>query len=176
MHDGLTYPGVGATRHGGRPEGFSHLRVATPVGRGERDHRAAAQAVNRWLMHRAMGVRMATTAESAVPGALVVVGLGVGPLRLRAPCRVVWAVDEPGRTGWGYGTLPGHPVRGEEAFVVERDDRGTVWLTVTAFSRPAVWWTHAAGPLLRVLQRAYAWRCGSVLRRLVRRERARDGR
>ena len=119
---------------------------------------------------------MDTPAESAVPGAVVVVGLGVGPLRLHAPCRVVWAVDGPDRAGWGYGTLPGHPASGEESFVVERDPEGTVWLTVAAFSRPAVWWTRAAGPLLPVLQKLYARRCGQVLRRLVRRERARSGR
>lgn len=176
MADGFTYPDVGATRQGRHPQGFSRLRVPMPVGRGEHDYRVAARAVTRWRMHRAMGVRMATRARAAVPGAVVVVGLGVGPLRLRAPCRVVWTVDEPGRAGWGYGTLAGHPVRGEESFVVEQDDRGTVWLTVTAFSRPAVRWTRVAGPVLPVLQRLYARRCGAVLRRLVRRERARTGR
>lgn len=176
MGDGFTYPDVGATRYGRYPAGFSRLRVPTAVGRGDGDHRVAAQALNRWRLHRAMGVRMGTRAESAVPGAVVMVGLGVGPLRLRAPCRVVWAVDEPGSAGWGYGTLPGHPVCGEEAFVVEKDARGTVWLTVTAFSRPATWWTRAAGPLLPLAQRLYARRCGAVLRRLVRQERARAGR
>lgn len=54
---------------------------------------------------------------------------------------------------------------------MSREDSEAVWLTVTAFSRPAVWWARAAGPLIPVLQRAY--RCGAVLRRLVRRERAR---
>lgn len=167
----FTYGDVGATRHGRSPDGFSRLEMRMRVGRGEPDFRAAARAVTEWRMHRAMGVRMDTPAQEAVPGAVVVAGLGVGRLRLHAPCRVVWRVDEPGRAGWAYGTLPGHPVCGEEAFVVERDGAGTVWLTVAAFSRRAVWWTRAAGPLLPVAQRLYAWRCGTVLRRLVRRKR-----
>jgi uncharacterized protein (UPF0548 family) len=95
-------------------------------------------------------------------------GWAPGPLRLWAPCRVVWTVDERRRAGWAYGTLPGHPQCGEEAFVVSRDGSGTVWLTVLAFSRPAAWWTRAAGALVPVFQRVYARRCGTVLRGLVR--------
>lgn len=48
---------------------------------------------------------------------------------------------------------------------LERD--GAVLLTVTAFSRPAVWYTRAAGALVPLFQRAYARRCGAVLRRLA---------
>ncbi|SIP67631.1 hypothetical protein BN9982_740001 [Mycobacterium tuberculosis] len=38
----------------------------------------------------------------------------VGIAFLRAPCRVVYVIDEPDVRGFGYGTLPGHPVSGEE--------------------------------------------------------------
>ena len=61
------------------------------------------------------------------------------------------------------------PVRGEEAFLVERAEDGTVRFTVTAFSRPAGALARVAGPLLPLLQRGYAWRCASALRRLVTR-------
>jgi uncharacterized protein (UPF0548 family) len=81
---------------------------------------------------------------------------------------VITTVDEERRRGWSYGTLRGHPACGEEAFVVSLEEAGEVWLTVLAFSRPAVWWMRLAGPLVPVLQRAYARRCGAVLRRLVR--------
>ena len=85
---------------------------------------------------------------------------------IKAPCKVVWTVDEPRRSGWAYGTLPGHPECGEEAFVVERTGDGTVWLTVNAFSRPARWYARAGGAATRGLQHAYARRCGKVLRDL----------
>ena len=52
-------------------------------------------------------------------------------------CRVVYVVDEPGRFGLAYGTLPGHVERGEERFLVERDSTdGSVWYDLLAFSRP----------------------------------------
>lgn len=166
----LNYPGAGATA--GAPErwpaGFRRLRVSCEVGRGGADFAVAADAVMSWRLHRAAGVRFGTRAARAEPRADVLVGLGVGGLMLNAPCRVVWTVEEPRRTGWGYGTLPGHPVRGEEAFVVVQDEDGRVRLDVLAFSRPAVWFTRAPGPLLPVFQRWYARRCGRVLRRLVR--------
>ena len=39
-------------------------------------------------------------------------------------------------------------------------------MTVSAYSRPDTWWMRAVLPLVRVFQRAYAHRCGRVLRRL----------
>lgn len=178
---GLNYPGTGATAGPPErwPEGFRRLRVSSEVGRGGADFAVAAEAVMSWRLHRAAGVRFGTQAPRAAAGVDVAVGLGVGGLMLNAPCRVVWTVEEPSRTGWGYGTLPGHPVRGEEAFVVVREEDGRVRLDVLAFSRPAVWFTVAPGPLLPVFQRWYARRCGRVLRRLVREARgagAGDGR
>ncbi len=105
-----------------------------------------------------------TGADRAAPGVDVTVTLaGV----IRAPCRVVWTTEERRRAGWAYGTLPGHPESGEEAFVVDRTGDGTVWLTVTAFSRPAKWYTKAGGAAARGFQHAYARRCGTVLRRLA---------
>ncbi|WP_070008715.1 DUF1990 family protein [Streptomyces abyssalis] len=166
----LNYPGAGATADatGSRPAGFRTLHVSTQVGSGGADFELAAEAVMTWRLHRAAGVRFVTEARRAAPGVEVLVGLGWGGLRVNAPCRVVWTADRERRTGWGYGTLPGHPVRGEEAFVVVQDEDGTVRLDVLAFSRPSAWFTVAAGPLLPVFQRWYARRCGRVLRRLVR--------
>lgn len=74
------------------------------------------------------------------------------PIRFAAPCRVIYVIDEPNRKGFAYGTLPGHPERGEEAFVVDQTEDGSVWLTVRSFSRPASWQWWAVYPLLRLAQ------------------------
>jgi uncharacterized protein (UPF0548 family) len=173
----LNYPGIGATEQepGQWPAGYRTLRVSGQVGYGDEDFAVAADAVTTFRMHRTAGVRFGTDAGRAAPGVRIVVGLGVGSLRTRAPCRVVWTVERPDRTGWAYGTLPGHPLRGEEAFVVVRDDDGTVRLEVLAFSTPATWLTAAAGPLLRFFQRWYARRTARVLRRIVDGERRARG-
>ena len=46
----------------------------------------------------------------------------------KVPARVVYVIDEPLRKGFAYGTLPGHPETGEEAFIVEYRDDDSVWL------------------------------------------------
>ncbi|GAA2917794.1 DUF1990 domain-containing protein [Streptomyces mexicanus] len=160
----FTYEEVGATRVQGRcPPGYRPLHVRCRIGEGEEVFRRAAEAVLTWEMHRAVGVGVDTSAERAAPGTDVTVTLAG---LIRAPCRVVWTLEEPRRAGWAYGTLPGHPETGEESFVVHRTGDRTVWLTVTAFSRPAAWYARAGGPATRGLQHAYARRCGAVLRRL----------
>ncbi|NEA51311.1 DUF1990 domain-containing protein [Streptomyces sp. SID10815] len=160
----FTYEQVGATREQGHcPPGFHPMLVRSRIGEGEAVFRRAAEAVLTWEMHRALRVGVATDAERAVPGADVTVTLaGV----VRAPCRVVWTVEEHRRAGWAYGTLSGHPECGEESFVVDRTGDGTVWLTVNAFSRAAKWYARAGGPATRALQHAYAHRCAKVLRAL----------
>lgn len=93
-----------------------------------------------------------------VPGDSVVLGIPFGPFRVKAPARVVYVVDEPNRKGFAYGTLPGHPESGEESFVVEQTDDGSVWLEISAFSRPANGWWWLVYPVLRLSQAFYTRR------------------
>ena len=88
-----------------------------------------AQGILTWELQRRSGLRVRTESDVVVPGARVVSGFGVGPFRINAPCEVVWVRrpvpgDGPQSAGFGYGTLPGHPARGEEAFEVEIDAAG----------------------------------------------------
>ncbi|MFI9605325.1 DUF1990 family protein [Streptomyces sp. NPDC004069] len=160
----FTYEEVGATREQGHcPPGFHPLHVRTRIGEGTEVFHRASEAVMTWEMHRALGVGIEASADRAAPGVDVTVSLAG---LVRAPCQVVWTAQEHRRAGWAYGTLPGHPECGEEAFLVDRTGDGTVWLTVTAFSRPAKWYARAAGPATRGFQHAYARRCGTVLRKL----------
>ncbi|MFY1694916.1 MULTISPECIES: DUF1990 family protein [unclassified Solwaraspora] len=174
---GFTYPQTGATSQllrtaeaGHRPypalpAGYRHLRYRTALRPGTFDR--AGRAVLTWRMHRAAGARVAASAPRAEPGVQVTVSLGVGPLRMTAPCAVVWATDTADRVGFAYGTLDGHPASGEEAFLVERaGDR--VWFSVVAFSRPVAPAMRLAGPVAVAAQHLYAWRLGVALRRLTR--------
>ncbi|MEU1485681.1 DUF1990 domain-containing protein [Streptomyces sp. NPDC005752] len=163
----LTYPEVGATLLGPLPDGYNHLHHRAAVGRGRADFEAAGAAVTEWRMHRAAGAGVRASAVRAAAGVTVDVSAGIGPLRVTAPCAVVWTAYEKDRTGFAYGTRAGHPECGEESFVVELAEDGTVWFTVMAFSRPASWYARLAGPLVPLLQHWYARRLGRVLRRTV---------
>jgi uncharacterized protein (UPF0548 family) len=92
------------------------------------------------------------------PGDTVMLGIRFGPVRVHAPARVVYVVDEPTRRGFAYGTLPGHPEDGEESFVVERADDGSVWIVIRAFSRPSRWYWWLVAPVLRLTQEFYTRR------------------
>lgn len=92
------------------------------------------------------GEQLVRSGESAV------LLLGVGVLSIREPVRVIAVIDEPNRRGFSYGTLPGHPLSGEELFVVERRDDDSVWLTIRSISRPASPLGWAVLPVLRLAQ------------------------
>ena len=95
----------------------------------------------------------------AAPGDTAVLVTPIfGPFSFKSPVRVVYLIDEPFRKGFAYGTLHGHPEMGEEAFVVEQKDDGSVWLTVRAFSRPSNRWWRAISPVLRLMQDMYTRR------------------
>ena len=75
------------------------------------------------------------------PGDTIVVGLPVGDrLWLPLPGRVVLLEQSDTRVMYAVGTLPGHAFSGEESFTLEREENGSVWLTVRSFARPAAWW------------------------------------
>lgn len=163
----FSYAEVGATRDDDLPRGYNHLRYRTRLGDAS-VMRAAAEAVLTFAPQRAVGVRITADGSRAREGLTVTSGLGIGSLRIAAPCEVVWVEDGPDRAGFAYGTLAGHPESGEESFLVELAD-SAVWFSVIAFSRPARWYTKAAGPVAVAFQHTYARLLGRALRRLTAR-------
>jgi uncharacterized protein (UPF0548 family) len=149
----LTYREVGATASGRLPAGYGHLHVERQIGTGQQRFEQAAHAVMRWGMQHGARLRVQASTEVAAVDTVVLVRMGFLP----APCRVVYVIDEPNLRGFGYGTLPGHPESGEERFVVRRDPAtDAVFAEVSAFSRPATWWSKAGRPVVAVAQRAIA--------------------
>ncbi len=92
------------------------------------------------------------------PGDTANLVIPFGPFHIGSPVRVVYVVDLPARKGFAYGTLPGHPESGEEAWMLDQSDDGSVWLTIRAFSRPSstMWWM--VYPVLRIVQSVYTRR------------------
>jgi uncharacterized protein (UPF0548 family) len=153
----LTYSEVGATA-GELPARYHHIRRRVVIGQGQQVFAEAATDIAAWQVQLRAGLTVAASAPTATPGTVVVLGLGLGPLRLSAPCRVVYAVDQSRRRGFAYGTLPGHPESGEEAFLVECHDDDTVSFEITAFSKPSMITARLAGPAGRLIQSQFTSR------------------
>jgi uncharacterized protein (UPF0548 family) len=155
----FTYSPVGATRGSTYPAGFHPYDRSEDLGRGDGAFVHAIERLMSWRMHTGAGLRVTASAARVEEGG--VVRCRLGPLRI--PCRVVWVLDGPDECGFGYGTLPGHPESGEEAFVVSRSE-GLVRLRVRAYSRPGLLVTRLAGPVGRWGQRVMIGRYADALR------------
>lgn len=154
----LNYPGVGSTEHGMFPAGYPCVVAQAYLGQGLAVYRRVAEGILSWELQRRSGLRVRTESAIVTRGARVVSGFGVGPFRINAPCEVVWVRrplpgEGPQSAGFGYGTLPGHPERGEEAFEAEIDGQGRVSLKITAFSRHANWFYKSGALVARAAQR-----------------------
>ena len=157
---------------------WSVLRVTRQIGFGEPDFERAIERVMTWRMHDDAGVRVrkikperGTTGTPSHLQVGDVVELRLGPwfVGVLAPCVVVDVLDESithavgGRrtvreVGFAYGTLKGHPERGEEAFVVRLLSDGSVVGSIAAFSQPARWFTQLMPPVSRAVQHEIARR------------------
>jgi uncharacterized protein (UPF0548 family) len=164
----LTYAEHGATQST-LPQGYHQVHRHEQLGAGPETFLRAVTALTTWEMHRAVGLTVDASTPTAVVGSVVVMRLGPPGLDITIPCRVVYVVDEPDRQGFAYGTLPGHPETGEEAFVVHMHVDGGVYLDLRAFSRPATLMARAGGPFTRLMQQLVTDRYVRALRRLSRR-------
>jgi uncharacterized protein (UPF0548 family) len=150
---GLTYSDVGATCCPSLPLGFRHDLYERVLGTGDTVFDSATRGLRAWRAHVGAGAVIAPDGAPVEPGQTVVLAVPIGPAWAVAPCRVVYVIEEADRWGFAYGTLPGHPEQGEESFVVERDQSGSVTFRITAFSRPSALFARVGAPVTRAVQR-----------------------
>ncbi len=145
------YDGVGGT-DANPPAGYRIRRYQRHLGHGPATFDRAAAAVDSWAAQRHRGILLVP--DDVVPdvGATVVQAIRLGPVWVRAACRVVYRAESEDRAGFAYGSLSEHPVRGEEAFLVERDAAGVVRARIVVFSRPNHWLTRLGGPITALVQ------------------------
>ena len=147
-----TYAEIGATRDEMLPAGYRHDRYEAALGRGAEVYDASVRALRSWQPQRGAGVEVVPSDALVEERETVLLLIEVGVLRAVAPCRVVYVVEEPGCFSFGYGTLPGHPERGEVAFTIRLDPSGNVTFEVVSFSRTVDPFARLGTPLTRRLQ------------------------
>jgi uncharacterized protein (UPF0548 family) len=154
----LTYTDIGVTCPADREwiaagAGQRRYERTVLIGHGEDDWEAAARAVMKWAVKRKSGFEVVGD-QPATEGCDYELVARVGPLKIREPVRVVATVTEANRVGFAYGTLTGHPVSGEEAFVVHRDGSEVLFTLRSVTSAGAGGW-RLLFPIVLLAQRIY---------------------
>jgi len=189
VHDRVTYAAVGSTSHPQLlrfpPEGYTPFERRVRIGHGDRRWGFAVDELMTWRVKTRAGfgiVRRFPEDDDAelgqwrreqlyssdgeryaVPGETAI--LNFAKLPIREPVRVVSLIEEDARRGLVYGTLPGHPLEGEEQLVVERAEDGSVWFVVRSFARPATTAWTIMSPVLTIVRRLVINRYAAVLSR-----------
>lgn len=160
----FTYATVGCTREQPRPQrGWNIDRERVLLGHGEEVFRRACAAIENWRMFPREVAEVYWPEVPIVAGSAVGVLYWAAPARLwlLCPARIIFVNDSAAERshpqteqfGFAYGTLPGHPERGEERFLIEwnrADD--SVWYDLLAVSQPAHWLARLGYPYARYEQ------------------------
>ena len=159
----LTYDAVGMTLAGGAasvPAGYRRYEKTVNIGDGTVRWEFASAAVLQWGVKTRSGFTVVADRPSERDPQVILdqrywLTARVGPFHVREPIQVVAVIDEPDRKGFAYGTLSGHPVSGEEAFIVNRHRDDSVWLTIRSLTQPTEGVWRAVGPAVASAQRCY---------------------
>lgn len=132
-----------------------HLQREAVLGAGADFFDRAGRALINWDMHRRAGLVVVADGP-ATTGRTVTLRPRTGPgacLRIAAPCEVTAVIERPDVRGFTYRALPGHPERGWETFLVERDPAtDTVWMRIEAESTHATMLARLGAPIARAEQ------------------------
>lgn len=162
--EAFNYSPPGMTR-GPAPSGFVTDSHRCRLGDGPKCYQRAAGAVKRWAMFNTGWVKVSDPSAPILEG--VTVGIVVrhyGFWSVHA-ARVVYVINEPGRFGFAYGALKGHAQQGEERFLIEYLEDGSVWYDLRAYSRPGHWMVRIGYPVARRLQKRFVRDSMAAMRR-----------
>jgi uncharacterized protein (UPF0548 family) len=147
-----TYPEVGATKGRELPAGYLHDRHERRLGEGDGVFERAVSALRGWQAQIGVGASVFPEGAWVAEEGTVVLLIRVGGLWATLPCRVVYVDESPEGFAFAYGTLPGHPERGEVAFRIDRDRGGDVVFRVVSFSRTVDSLARLGSPVTRLIQ------------------------
>ncbi|MEL6182504.1 MAG: DUF1990 domain-containing protein [Myxococcota bacterium] len=164
-HQPFTYSEVGLSAQGYTPPGYTVNARSAVIGRGPRDFQVAREAMQRWSMFRIGWADICwSDAPIAVDTVVAVLANRFGLWSIN-PCRVVYTIDdtldEPHgsrqRFGFGYGTLPGHLLVGEERFLIDwNHNTDEITYSIHAFARASNPLVTAIRPAIVCFQRQFA--------------------
>jgi uncharacterized protein (UPF0548 family) len=114
---------------------YRRSEVSAVIGHGDAVWQRATHDVLRWRVKTASGFAVEKTGPVSAGDHLSITAR-VLVITIVEPVEVVAVVQERDRVGFSYRTRAGHPVSGEEAFIVHRSG-ANVLLTVRSLTRAA---------------------------------------
>lgn len=171
MQDGkpFSYREVGITRSETASSSFvrDHNRILLGIGNDVFEQ--AKTAVRNWKMFAFPWIELCFASTPIEAGRTVAILVRHFRFYSLNAARIAYVIDEPGRFGFAYGTLPEHGEIGEERFSVEIDQTtGEVRYDLLAYSRPGALLAKIGYPLSRYLQKSFATDSKQAMKNAVR--------
>ncbi len=151
----FSYPDLGCSR-GRNVAGFNTDRVRIEVGSTDEAFEKAKRAIRNWRGFATDWVRLCWPYKKIAPGTVVAVQCHQFGFYSVNAARIVYAIDEPNRFGFGFGTLTDHMFRGEMSFLIYREENGKVYYEISSISRPGHWLAWIFYPFARQLQNRFS--------------------
>ena len=164
---GFSYSPPGCTYTENCPDGFVADRARVRLGMGHEVFESACNALRAWTQFPNVWTQIDPVQAPIIDGTVVTMVAHTFGLVTMNACRIVYAINEPNRFGFAYGTLPGHVECGEERFLIQMTDRGEVWYEILAYSRPRHWLARLGYPLARLAQSRFRKESCEAMRRIV---------
>ena len=162
----VTYHSIGMSAFAKAPDGYRLDRWSRTLGHGDRVFESATTAIGTWRVHRDAGLVVLAEGPPLL-GSTVAMSAPLPVGYIDVVCRIVDVVDQPGRFGFAYGTLPVHPEQGEETFTIVRGAGEEIVFEITAASRLRHPLARACPPIARRLQRSATSRYLDAMTRAI---------
>ncbi|GAA1547911.1 MULTISPECIES: DUF1990 family protein [Brevibacterium] len=161
-----------------RPAGYRDFESAFFVGHGRDTFDRCAEELLHWKVKVRSGFDIdvgtpGTVAEKSGPDAETprvqagqepTIFVRLGPFRLPEPARVIEVFESETRSGFTYATLPGHPITGEESFILIHTPDDRVFLVLRSVSQAGMGTWRLGEPAVRLAQIIYRRRYARALR------------
>ncbi|HAA55342.1 MAG TPA: DUF1990 domain-containing protein [Myxococcales bacterium] len=156
----FSYAETGALQTG-YPKGYVHVNRSVLLGKGEQTFLKGKEAITHWKMNDLGWVY--PSPESSFPievGQVFATQTWSLGLWLLNPGKILYVIDESdeqqARYGFGFGTLPGHPMSGEECFLVTWDKQtDEVQYSLRSFSFPKHLLSFLGYPYVFLMQKRF---------------------
>lgn len=149
----LSYDEVGATK-GKFPDGYTIDKYKIDLGTGKDVFDKAVKGFNIGVSHSGANLMIAPKEFAFVKGSSVLFGFRLGPFTLGILDRIVYMNQTENYFECAYGTVQGHPEKGEELFKITLQDNGQVVYEIICFSKIVAPLARLGYPVSRFLQKS----------------------